>query len=370
MLPITSFDPTASLAGGKIPLGAADAGARILFYNESFYNIKIDFLNGNVDLLHAWEARWWRLDGDTKELDWTIDSTLSAAGSPISLVMGSLYGANEELPGTYPVSLFRQANIGNTVTTAVGSANSVFNDNNGAGQTVVESTELNSPASNVFIDNQGNAYFAQYAAAAYTKLFQVIAGASAGNPSIKMLAAGLLAEILGDLQVDGNLKFNTNGDGIYFQESAGGSLNLALYYDNLEAINLIAGRASQGAHLNFKNSAGQLFQILGGSTAQGCPVWNSPAVQIPTNNATISLTGANIRCNPAAAVTGLVMQAGTITGEEIRVANISSTGGNTMTFAATGSNVGGGNTVTINAGHEIILTWDNTSGQWITCKSA
>lgn len=135
MLPIQSFDPSATPTGGKIPLNASDPGAKILFYNESDNNIVLDFLNGNKDTLHAWEARWWLLDGNTDEIDWTIDSTLTGSGQPISKMMGTLYGPNEELPGTYPVQLIRQTNVGNPLT--IGQTTSLVNTGNNAGTSII-----------------------------------------------------------------------------------------------------------------------------------------------------------------------------------------------------------------------------------------
>lgn len=159
MLPIQSFNPSATPAGGKIALNASDPGTKILFYNESDNNINLDFLNGNRDMLHAWEARWWTLDGNQDEIDWTIDSTLTGNGGPppISKMTGTLYGPNEELPGTYPISLIRQISIGNTVSTVGGVASSVQDDGRASGNFTLEATPSPDGVSAAFIKNNGQA---------------------------------------------------------------------------------------------------------------------------------------------------------------------------------------------------------------------
>lgn len=156
MLPIPSFDPSASASGGSISVGAADPGAKILFYNESNYNLLLNFQNGNQDMLHAWEARWWPLDGNTPELEWSVDSVLQSLGPPISKVMGTLYAAGEQLPGTYPVSLIRQTNVGNVINTVGGIASGIQNDTNTAGFEIAEATVQGDNASAVALYNNGH----------------------------------------------------------------------------------------------------------------------------------------------------------------------------------------------------------------------
>lgn len=154
MLPIQPFDPAATPNGGKIALSASDPGARILFYNESDNNINLDFLNGNRDMLHAWEARYWTLDGNQDEIDWTIDSTLNVDSTPISRITGTLYGANEELPGTYPVQLIRQTHVGNPLT--VGQTTAVVNTGNNAGTAVALGQPINDPFNATVLYNNGH----------------------------------------------------------------------------------------------------------------------------------------------------------------------------------------------------------------------
>lgn len=198
MRPIPSFDPGSTPAGGTITVGAADAGAKLLLYNESFYNLRIDFLNGKQDTLHAWEARWWPLDGDTKEVEWTIDSTLIVLSAPISLVMGTLYDAGEELPGTYPFPLIRQANIGNA-TPLSSSTTAIVNTGNAPETSIISAQPSDASSATWAADNSGNLTVKCDNAGTLTTLLQLIAGAS---PEVIIAAAGVLTKVVGVLEAD------------------------------------------------------------------------------------------------------------------------------------------------------------------------
>lgn len=67
------------------------------------------------------------------------------------------------------------------------------------------------------------------------------------------------------------------------------------------------------------------------------------------------------RVAPAAAVTGIIMQAGTIAGQEYWVCNDSA---NLITFAAAGSNVSGGSAITIPAHKAGKFVWSAVAALW------
>jgi hypothetical protein len=266
--PIPSFNPANSPAGGSINLGAADAGARILLYNESFYNIKIDFLNGNQDILHAWEARWWPLDGDTKEVDWTIDSTLTVLSAPISLVMGSLYDANEELPGTYPISLIRQTNIGNA-TPLSSSTTAIVNTGNAPGQSIISAQPSDAASATWSADNSGNLTVKGDNAGTLTTLLQLIAGAS---PALKLAAAAILTEVLGPLQADSNIIL-PNAISLQAKDAGGTARNL-LEVDASNNANLLA--VTVGGVVQIVDASGAVIAaFVDANTAQSVDGANS-----------------------------------------------------------------------------------------------
>lgn len=96
-------------------------------------------------------------------------------------------------------------------------------------------------------------------------------------------------------------------------------------------------------------------------------VLDTSTIQNPVSNAAISLNATFIRLNPASAITGIIMTPGATIGDCRVVANISSNGANSITFAASGSNVGGGSGTVITPGHCIFLIWDGFA-QWFPVK--
>lgn len=223
---IPSFNPgnTTTYPGGNGPInvGAANEGSKLLLYNESPFNLDIDFLNGSQSILHAWEARYWTLDGDTKQVEWSIDTALNVSGPPISLVMGELYDASEKLEGTYPLALIRQTNVGNQGGIATTSSTGITNDGNNAGTSIIEATVSGQTQSSVSLTND-----------ALLKLLVVIAGAlvqvlktNNADPVLQLGAASHITELLGTLQLDNPLQFGSASAQKFLDTLGGGSIFL------------------------------------------------------------------------------------------------------------------------------------------------
>ncbi len=103
---------------------------------------------------------------------------------------------------------------------------------------------------------------------------------------------------------------------------------------------------------------GSIF--AGGSLASG----QSATAQALTTGGTISTNGIGVaREAPAAAVTGIILQAGVQQGQMCVVVNESATA-NSITMAASGSNVSGGSSVVIAGGAKLILVWDSSTNLW------
>lgn len=331
MLPIPSFDPGDTIlypsGSGTINVGAADAGSKILFYNESFYNILIDFLNGSQEVLHAWEARWWPLDADTKELQWKIDSVLSALASPIRMVMGTLYRPGEQIPGTYPISLTRQTNIGNTVNTVSGSSSSVQNDNNIAGTSVVESTVSGDSASAVSLTNSG----------------QMSLGTTAHPGSLQIHGINGTTGWLdnsGDVTVGNGTKINAN------LIVALPNNDIGLHVELNQAVVITVNGVNM---VRFINTGVQYLD---------------PGAQALANGSTITITGTFVPVTCATSVTGIIMTPGSANGHFVLLYN---GGPGTLTFANTGSNVRKGSTIVVDDGQVLIMTWKD--GAWGNSKA-
>lgn len=198
---IPAFDPSTPTTQPYISLGAADSGCKILLYNESNYNLKLDFYNGSNSILHAWEARYWTLDGDTPQVNWSVESVLAMTNPPISSVKGELYEPNEKLEGNYPVGLIRATTVGNPggVTTSVASTNAIINDGNAIGTSIIESTVTGQSSSSVKIFNDGTGTIAELIGGILVQVVKL----AATDPVLALGAASHLVEVLGNLQTDG-----------------------------------------------------------------------------------------------------------------------------------------------------------------------
>lgn len=144
---------------GVFDIGGADDGCKILLYNESPYNIQLDFLNGSTDTLHAWEGAWWGIDADTKQIGWMLDpNSLNVASAPVSAVFLTLYLPGEPINGQYPVSLVRQASVGNSGgIKTTGTVNSLVNTGNAVNTTnIIEISPVGDAGATTTLDNMGN----------------------------------------------------------------------------------------------------------------------------------------------------------------------------------------------------------------------
>lgn len=197
---IPSFDPSQATNKPFIDVGAANEQSKVLLYNESPYNLDLDFYNGNNSILHAWEARYWTLDGDTKQIGWTLDTALNVTSPPISLVMGELYGPQEVIEGSYPMALIRQASVGNQVTTS--NTNTLTNTSNAAGSNVVTLASTAATGNTFTLTNDGLLHLLVTIAGALTNVLQSFEPA-AGGTLLQEGAATYLTEQLGNFKVDG-----------------------------------------------------------------------------------------------------------------------------------------------------------------------
>lgn len=196
-----SFDPTARTTN-TFNAGFSGGSGRIIVYNESNCNLQISW-GSSSEYCPCWTAMPYCVNNNNPNLNWSVQSRLvTTATPPISQVVIVAYDANEPIIGTFPASLIRQTNIGNTVSTALGGATSLQNDGN-TSMVFIESTPSGAPSSTVSIDNQGNTTIKGNNAGTLTTLLQLIAGAS---PAVKLAAAAVLTECLGNLKADGTFE--------------------------------------------------------------------------------------------------------------------------------------------------------------------
>jgi hypothetical protein len=125
--------------------------------------------------------------------------TTNIASVPASQITVIGYPTNSNPINT--ASMSRWNNIGNPVQSIMGGATNVQNDNNVSGTSVVEATQTGAPGSNLSFLNSGSSFIAEWVGSVYTKLLQVLPGAT---NALLLGAASRAVEILGTLQVDGS----------------------------------------------------------------------------------------------------------------------------------------------------------------------
>src|SRR5712691_9167779 len=119
---LTNFDPSASTSG-TFNMKFTGTRGKILVFNESNINLKLVFANSWTTYVPAWMAVQYCMNGLSSPIvTWSQFSVLSAASAPISQVVVEGFDPDEIVPGVYPAALVRQTNIGNPVTTNMGTA--------------------------------------------------------------------------------------------------------------------------------------------------------------------------------------------------------------------------------------------------------
>jgi len=173
-------------------------------------NVKKTLYPGTVDKFLVPKGQSW-----TGNLQINPTTDLNNVNSwPSSHIYIDTYGINEEIPGDFPLVLNRAGNIGNVVTTAMGGSTSLQNDGNAASTVFIEATQSGGPASNYSGTVDGSLQINQWDGVTKKNIFQTIANPGAGNPSIKLLTVGLIAEVIGTLLFD-------NANALQYKDSGG-----------------------------------------------------------------------------------------------------------------------------------------------------
>lgn len=225
-----------------------DGTSCLLIGNESGLTVKVSFdgvalskslYPGTVDIFpvpgHGWNGN----------VSFDPVANLSNVSSwPGSFVQIDVFGLNESPRGTYPMALSRANNIGNTVSTNMGSATSLQNDNNADDTQVIEMQVTGSPSSTVRMGNNGNFFIKQYISGVLTTLFQVIENAAT---CLKLGATGKTTEVVGSLTVDQNATI-TGTSTQTGNVSMGGTLSVT-------GASTLTGNASLGGTLSVTGSS-------------------------------------------------------------------------------------------------------------------
>jgi hypothetical protein len=250
---------------GSFFVSAANEGSKILLYNGTQLTLQLDFLNGKSDTLHPWEANYWTLDGDTKEIQWNIDSdSLNVSTPPISAVFLTLYDASEQVSGTYPVSLFYQTSLGGgTTSTSVASTNTVSNESNPINTLFIDG----GPTGNLNMINIYNDHFI-WSVVQGGVAHQVLKGNITGNP-LQIGQVGDNAEVLGGLFVDAALSVTGIASvGVVNATNLNASTNVSTnQYNDGSGNSVLAITPGSVTRLQTNTGGTIAFQINGGNQA-------------------------------------------------------------------------------------------------------
>lgn len=197
---VATFDPASSSATSFTAANSSANGA-LVFFNESNISLTLTFADGAQMYLPAWYHRHRCGATGSVNVDWTMYQALSSSSPPISQIIVEAYAAGEHFPADGP--LVRQANVGNQVSTVSGNAAAIQNNGNAPGTSIIASTPNDAGSATWTADNSGNLTVKSDNAGVLTTLLQLIAGAS---PAVKIAAATVLTEALGNLKADGTFE--------------------------------------------------------------------------------------------------------------------------------------------------------------------
>ena len=115
MIFVDSFNPASVMSDTfTIP---NSPGAKLLVYNESNISLQLSFQNGDTAYLPAWVGMLFPAFVGNATISWLQYAVLNSQQAPIQMVTIELFACGEKIPGTYPVAMHRQTNIGNAIIT-------------------------------------------------------------------------------------------------------------------------------------------------------------------------------------------------------------------------------------------------------------
>lgn len=209
-------------AGITSALGQVKTPAHLHIYNESGSGLQLTFSIGSSSyFLPAGGWQTYVVSPGESSLSFTVIYTLPAP--PVTLLLLTYYGPNEPLPdipqiGNSPIG------IGGTVNTAA--TTELLNTGNAPGTAIISVAPSDAASNTWTADNSGNLTIRGDNAGTLTTLLQLIGGAS---PAVKLAAAAVLVEVLGNLTVDQHFTATggstVGGTGIM---GAGGAINVGI----------------------------------------------------------------------------------------------------------------------------------------------
>ena len=180
------FDP-GTQTGDTFSIPQSSASGKFVIWNESNINLQIALQNGHSAYVPAWTAvKFCGYTGNVN-VTWQQQTVLQATSAPISQVVVVAYESQED-PGTFPMALTRQSNVGNAIVN-VSTATALVNDGNAAPQTIVEATVSGDAQSAVKLTNNG----------------VLTLGSAANHGSVSFDNAGITSDGSGNISKVGNV---------------------------------------------------------------------------------------------------------------------------------------------------------------------
>jgi hypothetical protein len=263
---IASFDPSAQTSG-TFPLSNLSNGiGKILVKLEANWSIKLELPDRSVDVASAWTESLFNCTGPQGQVTWSQYMQLVSNSPPQSMCTIIGYDNNEVVPGTYPLALVRQANLGNPIAVAT-AATSVQNDGNIAGSSVLESTVTGQVSSNQTWTNDSQVNLSLIIGGIFVQWLKT----QNIDPLVQLGAMSHLVQILGSLTVNQNLTVTGNSTiggtltaGTFAPSSintpggvtVGGNLTVNGTSHQTGAIDIYAGLISHAGDIQAYNGAG------------------------------------------------------------------------------------------------------------------
>ena len=198
---MAAFNPaTANLSKVTIPQSARTGG--VVFWNESNISLNISFQDGTTMYLPGWYHR--HKCGYAGDITWELRTTLNSPNPPTSEIIVEMYVSGEHFPTDGPI--VRQTN--GSAEASVTSTNAIVNTGNPPLTSIISAQPVDAVSATWSADNSGNLTIKSDNAGTLATLLQLIAGAS---PSVKIAAASIATEILGVLNLDGQVNLGTGG---------------------------------------------------------------------------------------------------------------------------------------------------------------
>lgn len=297
-------------------------------------------------------------------LDFTVLYTLSGPG--VTLLLSTYYFPGEPVPA--------QTTLGNS---PIGGGNvstnfsELINTGNNPLSTLINVQPNDASAPTWTADNSGNLAISGDNAGVLTTLLQLIAGAS---PAVKLAAAGVLTATLGDFQVGGNAILMNNKN--LELEDSGGTPHAVMFASSFNNVVIRALAGVSGRTIALQDESG---------TTQLTIVDTSPQVTVANNlqvngnltkaalatstsglstGGTIATTTPIAKPTPGSAVTGIILQPGTVDGQVMGIINLGLAGAS-ITFAPSStSHVEDGTSDVIASGNAALFLWEGTNARW------